>query len=271
MARRKTSGLDLIASLPWPVGIVLGILAYWCIRYGIGLYFTSQSGPLLKGVGKQASGGAFALLAWAALAACWIAAAASAVGRHRRKQLLESQTGLDSLRGISWREFEMLVGESFRRRGYSVEENGLGGKDGGIDLVVRKDGRNELVQCKQWKNSRVSVATVREMWGLKTHHNADGVHIVCIGDFTPDAAAFARGKPIHLTTGQSLLELIRKVQLNQPAAPTPLRTQPVVAAATDVTTCPTCGSNMVKRTNRHNGQHFMGCTQYPRCRGTLGL
>ena len=50
---------------------------------------------------------------------------------------------------MSWREFEMLVGEAFRRRGCFVEETGLGGKDGGIDLVVSKGGRKELVQCKQ--------------------------------------------------------------------------------------------------------------------------
>lgn len=30
----------------------------------------------------------------------------------------------------------MQVSESFRRQGYEVVENGLGGKDGGIDLIV---------------------------------------------------------------------------------------------------------------------------------------
>lgn len=259
--------MDAIASMPWPVGVVLGIAAYWCIRHGIGMYFTSFGGPVLKGVGQQASGGAFGLIAWMALALCWIAAAASALGSHRRRKLLETRSGLDSLRGISWRQFELLVGESFRRRGYSVEENGGGGKDGGIDLIVRKDGRRELVQCKQWKNSRVDVATVREMWGLKAHHDADGVHIVCIGDFTPDAARFATGKAIHLVSGTSLLEQILAVQskpVNKPetALTQPLRESPAHA-------CPACGSGMVRRTNRRNGQSFWGCSQYPRCKGTV--
>ena len=45
--RRKESGLDVIASMPWPLGIVLGLLAYWTIRYGLGIYFSSRGGQLL--------------------------------------------------------------------------------------------------------------------------------------------------------------------------------------------------------------------------------
>jgi len=267
MARRKNSGMDVIASMPWPVGLVLGIVAYWCIRYGIGMYFTAFGGPVLKGVGQQASGGAFVPLALMALVLCWIAAAASALGSRKRRQLMETRSGLGSLGAIPWQQFELLVGESFRRRGYSVQENGGGGKDGGIDLIVRKDGRTELVQCKQWKNSRVDVATVREMWGLKAHHHADGVHIVCIGDFTPDAARFAAGKPIHLVSGQVLLEQIRAAQSKPVIKPQAPRTEPLSASLARA--CPACGSEMVPRTNRQNGQGFWGCPQYPRCRGTV--
>lgn len=71
------------------------------------------------------------------LAACWLAALISFVGSQRRKQLLETQTGLDSLAKMGWREFEMLVGEAFRRRGYSVQETGLGGKDDAVANPMR--------------------------------------------------------------------------------------------------------------------------------------
>jgi HJR/Mrr/RecB family endonuclease len=49
-----------------------------------------------------------------------------------------TEAGLDSLGRMTWREFEMLVGEDFRRSGYSVKETGLGGADGGIDLTLQK-------------------------------------------------------------------------------------------------------------------------------------
>ena len=113
---------------------------------------------------------------------------------------------------MNWRDFERLVGEAFHRRGYAVEETGLGGADGGIDLILRKDGRTELVQCKQWRSRQVKASVVREMWGLVSHHKADAVKIVCVGDFTRDAKEFAEGKAIELITGERLLEMIREVQ-----------------------------------------------------------
>jgi restriction system protein len=250
MARRKSSPLDEIASLPWYVGVTLGIIAFLLVR---------------------GFGGALAPLAWVFLAGCWLAAAVSFLNSHKRKQLLETQTGLDSLARMSWREFEMLVGESFRRRGYFVEETGLGGTDGGIDLVVSKDGRKELVQCKQWRSRRVRASTVREMWGLVDHHQADAVHIVCIGDFTPDAAHFARGKPIELVTGERLLELVREVQSVPAATPTARdqRVDPAMQPAPPtIPACPNCGESMLQRHNRQTGMAFWGCPTYPRCKGT---
>ena len=45
------------------------------------------------------------------------------------------------------------------------------------------------------------------MWGLMAHHQADGVKIVCVGEFTRDAEAFANGKAIELINGEALLML----------------------------------------------------------------
>ncbi|WP_413782776.1 topoisomerase DNA-binding C4 zinc finger domain-containing protein [Thalassovita sp.] len=32
--------------------------------------------------------------------------------------------------------------------------------------------------------------------------------------------------------------------------------------------CPRCGGPMIQRTNRRSGQPFLGCSRYPRCKGT---
>lgn len=37
---------------------------------------------------------------------------------------------------------------------------------------------------------------------------------------------------------------------------------------TDTFPCPECGSDMMLRTNRQNGDKFWGCKKYPECRGT---
>lgn len=266
MARRKKGLLDAVASMPWPVGFVFGIIAYVGVRYGISAYLAASQNPFLSAFGKAADKGAIPFFAWLLLAICWIGAICSFVVRRHRSQLLETQTGLDSLRTMNWRQFEMLVGEAFRRRGYRIEETGLGGADGGIDLRLSKEGKITLVQCKHWRSQRVDVKVAREMYGLLAHHGADAVKIVAIGDFTPDARRFAQGKPIELIHGDALLTLIRDVQSPSHAAKNVA--PPSVSATATAPDCPTCGAPMVKRTNRRSHEAFWGCPKYPSCRGT---
>lgn len=273
MAKRRESGIELLASMPWIISFVLGIVAYIAIRYGIGWYMSTANNPVWQAMGKQLSAGAYAPFAWITLVACWIAALISFMGARRRKDLLEQQTGLDSLRAMSWREFEMLTGEAFRRQGYTIQETGLGGADGGIDLILRKAGKTTLVQCKQWKTQRVDVKVVREMFGLLAHHGAAAVKIVAVGDYTADARRFAQGKPIELIHGEALLAMVRTVQMPTPAKATIATSRPVVSitptpASVANPICPKCGSDMVQRSNRRTKDHFWGCTKYPACRGT---
>ena len=201
-----------MASMPWWVGITLGLFGYIAIRHGIGWYFASNHSQLLSGIRNDGITGVYAPLAWALLIGCWSAAIASFVGRVRRRKLLDSQTGIDSLRQMSWQQFELLAGEAFRRQGYAVQETGLGGADGGIDLFLRKDGQTTLVQCKQWQNRQVGVKVVREMYGLLLHHQAAAVKIVALGNYTPDARRFAQGKPIKLIYGGELIATVRSLQ-----------------------------------------------------------
>jgi len=188
------------------------LIGYFVVRYGIGWYFGAMNNHYLSGLGKSSTSGIYAPLGWALLIGCWFAALASFFGRTRRRRLLEAQSGTNSLRDMNWREFEMLTGEAFRRQGYAIVENGLGGADGGIDLILRKNGKTILVQCKQWRNQRVDVKVVREMFGILVHEGADAMKIVALGDYTPDARRFAQGKPIELIHGGELIATVRSLQ-----------------------------------------------------------
>ena len=102
------------------------------------------------------------------------------------------------------------------------------------------------------------------------HHEADAIKIVCIGDFTRDAADFARGKAIELITGPRLLEMIREVQ----SAPQSARSAqpPSIPTATpleSIPPCPRCGRTMLRRVNKTTKAAFWGCESFPNCRGTL--
>lgn len=277
MGRGRRGFFDDLIKLPWPVALVVGVLGYAGIRYGIPAFFSRQGGPF--GQAFAAHSDVFAPLAWMFLAACMLCALVAFANARKRRRLLDAQDGLDSIAAIGWRDFERLVGEAFRRQGYSVEETGLGGADGGIDLILRKGGQRTLVQCKHWRREKVPVNVVREMYGLLAHHDAHAVRIATVGGFTPDAARFAQGKPIELIDGPSLLTMILSVQHtastqgSAPASGPSPRTEaafatsgpPLPVAAPD---CPGCGSRMVQRTNRQTHDTFWGCTRFPACRGT---
>ena len=179
--------------------------------------------------------------------------------------MLERQTSIESLRALPWKRFEDLLGEAYRRQGYRVEETLGGGADGGVDLVLRKEGRTILVQCKRHK-SPIGVTVVRELYGVLIDRRAAGAKLVATTNFTPDAVAFAAGKPIELVGSTALLELIRGVQTSgNIAASVPEKEQSQRAPV-----CPRCGSEMALRTARQGaraGQSFWGCPRFPECRG----
>jgi len=253
--------MDAMASLPWPAGIAVGIVGFLVIRFGFPAWL-DNAGPLAGGFSAM-----LGVLAFLWLAVCLLGALISAIRSGNSRRLLDTRTNLESLSATGWRNFERLVGEAFRRQGYAVEENHHGGPDGGIDLVLFKDGRRILVQCKQWRREQVGVAIVREMYGLLVHHCADAARIVTIGTYTEAAAAFAAGKPIELITGEQLLAMVRAVQPNASTTPAPLPQQEPANTPT-AETCPRCGAVMVEKRNRRTGASFMGCSRFPACRGT---
>ncbi len=268
MGRGRQGLLDDLVALPWPVALALGVLGFLFVRYGLPSLFSRMEGPFGQALAQN---NPFAPLAWFVLAACAMAALFSFLGARRKSRLLDTRTGLDSIAALGWRDFERLVGEAFRRRGYTAEETGLGGADGGIDLVLRKGGKRVLVQCKKWKREQVGVSVVREMYGLLAHHGADEVRIATIGGYTPDAARFAQDKPIKLIDGDTLLGMIREVQAGD-AESQRQRVDSVIGssapASPSAPECPRCGRSMVERVNGKTGAMFWGCAGYPACKGS---
>lgn len=221
MARRRkglAGDLIVIASrLPWWAGMALALLAYLVLHLiaikdiplvatpgQIGASAGAQLGKALAGLGQY-------LLPFLLL----VGVGVSLWGRIRREKLLTQthKMGKQSvLLNMNWREFEMLVGEAFRRQGYAVVETGGNGPDGGIDLLLTKNRETHLVQCKQWKALKVGVTVVRELYGVMAAQGAVGGFVVTSGRFTADAVAFAQGRNIHLIEGEKLLVMIRDVQ-----------------------------------------------------------
>jgi restriction system protein len=274
LARRKQNlfeGLiEITSKLPWWVGAVLAIVAYAWLHNIAASEVTAVTQP---GMGQLVTQTLFKTLAsvgqYLLPLAFLVGAAMSALGRYKRRALHEhvaASPDRGALNNMSWQQFEALVGEAFRRKGYAVTETGGGGADGGIDLALKKEGETFLVQCKQWKAYKVSVTTVRELYGVMAAEGATGGFVVTSGVFTDEARAFAVGCNIELMDGKALLALIRGVSIPAKAAAASPAATPASSPA-----CPVCRSAMVRRTAKrgaNSGNAFWGCSQYPGCKGT---
>lgn len=95
-------------------------------------------------------------------------------------------TRLDDLSGA---EFERLLALYFRDKGYTVKEVGVGGSDGGVDLVITdRRGEKTAVQAKCYADHNlVPVTTVRELVAAKRNHDCILSLLVTTSDLTgPD-------------------------------------------------------------------------------------
>jgi restriction system protein len=222
MARRKKTSpaedfMDLVALLPWWAGVGLAVVAYLALHG-----FATQPPPNLGKSGQLGLPLAQTMLRALAMVGqylipllCLLGAAASAWRRRQRAQLLSNVTAnpaTDALEGISWQEFEHLVGEAFRLQGYRVAELGGISADGGVDLVLSKDGEKLLVLCKQWRAFKVGVAVVRELYGVMAAEGASGGIVVTSGRFTDEAQDFAQGRNVRLIDGPKLQALLQQVR-----------------------------------------------------------
>lgn len=203
---------------------------------------------------------------------CWLLAATAILSVFRAwkvRRSLDEQTGLGSLRALPWKAFEDLLGQVFRRQGYQVEETLGGGADGGVDLVLRRNGEVTLVQCKRWKNRPVPVQTVRELFGVLHDRHADAAKLVATTRFTSEAADFAGSKPIELIDQDAVWALVRGVQCSGKVT-----ARDLPQASPPEPSCPRCGREMKLRTARRGanaGSQFWGCSFYRECRGSRPL
>lgn len=281
MARRNKglieTSMELAARLPWWLSLALAGLSYWLI-HPLTIMTTH---PPATGIGDMVEGmGAMLIAQYIRIAAGFgqylvpvvflFGALGSVLGRAKRRRLYQDaqrNPGKANLEGMTWREFEMLIGEWFRRQGYTVRETNTG-PDGGVDLVISRDGETYLVQCKQWKAYKVGVNIARELLGVMISQGAAGGYLVTSGAFTEEAKRFADSTGIQLIDGTQLAKWIKAVKTDTsrpmlPDTPLPGALKP---------TCPNCGADMKERQatrGTHAGQLFWGCSRYPKCRGTL--
>jgi restriction system protein len=274
--RQKTSPfedlIEISSNISWKVSLSIALVSYLGFHYAasMSMPIATNLHAVTDSIPKQIFITFSKFLQYLVPAAFLIGACVSVFkGKHRVK-LLEEQSGIQSIRAMSWQDFELLIGEAFRRKSFEVMENGGGGADGGIDLILHKGGRKSIVQCKRWKNYSINVSLVRELYGVMTAERATECIFVSSGSYTSEARLFAEGKPIWLIDGSELVELVAGVQTQRKSIKLS-QVEPIKTAQEVLPQhCPVCGSGMVRRVAKKGsnaGNEFWGCSKFPACRG----
>ena len=265
MARRSTSMLDdlmdIAAMLPWWAGTLLAIASYFFFHGLYAGHFSLTGDNQFAGTIVKTFSMGFQYIFPMAIGA---GALVSGVNQIKKKRIFNKQTSIKTVRDLSWQAFELLISEAYRRQGFDVTETDTG-PDGGIDIVLRKDGRKIYVQCKHWKSWKVGVDKVRELNGVVAAKGAYSGILVTSGVFTTEAITFAETCPIELIDGDKLGKLIPEIEPAKAAAQIQSEVTP---------SCPKCGSIMRKRTAKKGpsvGNSFWGCSTYPKCKATMNI
>lgn len=275
IAMSKQSTLEDIAenSRKYPILGIIASVIFLCV----GIHFTFFHGPtgpagaLFSGVNKLFAYFCYGLSIFAAFFAA-IGYVKNRVGRKQRLEFFESKKTLLSLKQMSWKEFEHFVGTFFEKQGYAIQVTG-GLRDGGVDLIVRKNGEKSYVQCKKYRENQVTLSMMRDFYGaISSQSNINPSFFVTTGTFTLDARKFANENAIEAIDGNRLIEYLKMVDM-------PVASVIVGSAgnATTVTTkqnkkCPDCGAPMVVRVAKkgtHVNEPFWGCSTYPKCKAIV--
>ncbi len=207
--------VDVFHALPVWAGPVFAVITFATLRWLVPWFMSAQAGSETEGISTfwttwgpvsvfvAPFGAGFVLVAWIV-----------ALFLQRKDRLrLASQTGIESIRQLDWQDFERLVAEVYRKRGYTVHHTGSGTSDGGVDLRIETAGVITLVHCKRWKGKVVGVTIPRELLGVVTSEGADNGIVVTSGAFSPDAIRIAKRTPITLVDGYEFARMVRGAQV----------------------------------------------------------
>ena len=253
------------------VGIAMAIVS-WMIFHVVAAQTTPVAGQSIAQFTVQSLTHFTAFFLEFSVPFCLMVGVLVSVLRRRRARSIVTRSRDNpktAIAAMSWRHFEQLVGESFRLQGFSVLEMGGTGPDGGVDLVLHKDGKRYLCQCKHWKTWAVGVSVVRELKGVIAAQEAEGGYVITGGHFTREAEVFARKCGLELIDGLTLERMILLVTATKRATDAkPENAMP------ENPTCPMCGAAMQEKVaarGAFKGRPFWSCSTYPKCRGKVHI
>ena len=171
------------------------------------------------------------------------------------------------MRKIDWFQFEKLVAHAYQMQGFTITRKGGANPDGGVDLIIEKDGQQIAIQCKQWRTRNVGVKAAREFLGALTDAKIPRGIFITLNELTVDAQQLADKHGIEIIDERVLCAMLEAVKIREDPFALELLND-------ERKFCPKCEERMILRTaakGSNLGRQFWGCSAYPRCRYTLQI
>ncbi|MCP3773813.1 restriction endonuclease [Paenibacillus sp. MZ04-78.2] len=182
--------------------------------------------------------------------------------RMKRMERLR-KSGIADIDKMGGRQFEIYLGELFKKHGYVVKVTRSTG-DFGADLIISKEGKKIVVQAKRYSKA-VGIKAVQEAQASIAHYNASAAWVVSNNEYTDAAKELARSNNVRLINREELITLILKMNPETATGP-----QKVIQANPEIEKqCSKCGSPMVLRKSAKG--EFFGCSCFPKCRNILNI
>ena len=208
--RKDLNIFDFLAQIPWWVSVTLSASFYLLLQYVIP-YFENQ-GTLINEV-HISLGPVFApVIALALLAPVTF----SFLKSSRKKKLYEMREEIKLIQELSWAQFQEQVAEAYRQAGYLTLKNDPFTSDPSVDLVLRKSANLYLLQSRYWRNRKLGLREVKNLFSIMHAKQASGAFLLTTGVFTNEARRYAVGKPINLVDGIQLTEMLDSIKENDP-------------------------------------------------------
>ncbi len=107
-------------------------------------------------------------------------------------------------------DFEVYCKELFEKMAYNAETTPKS-NDGGYDIVLRKDGRIGIVECKCYSQEHsIGRPMIQKLVGANQEIKANEMFFITTSKFSKEAVVYAYEIGVELIDGKKLIELINK-------------------------------------------------------------
>lgn len=123
-----------------------------------------------------------------------------------RKGARLRKAGMKEIDEMTGEQFELFLGELFKKRGFKVTYTATSG-DYGADLILRDGDEKIAVQAKRYSGN-VGVKAVQEIIGAVKMYDAQQAWVVTNSYFTKQAMKLAEMNDVYLIDRDELLNMI---------------------------------------------------------------